>query len=82
VSDALVPATVLTVVGINELDRIHTKQAPVMKPVIAGFVLGLFLYGMQALDPHLASLFAGLLVVGTLLLKGQSVFALAKGAIS
>lgn len=81
-AEALVPATVLIVVGVNELDRIHNKQGPTVKPVIAGFILGLGLYGIEALDPHLASLFAALLIIGTLLLKGSSVFNLAKGVVA
>lgn len=81
-ANALVPATVLIVVGVNELDRIHSHEAPTMKPVIAGFILGLGLYGIQGMDSHLASLFATLLIIGTLLLKGGSVFTLAKGAVS
>lgn len=71
----LVPATVLTVVGINEADRVANHQPPVMKPIIAGFILGIGLYSIEGMDEQLGKLFCILLIVGSLLVKGATLFA-------
>lgn len=75
-SSVMIPATVLVVVGATELDRLHKKELPTVKPVIAGFILGIGLYGIQGMDDRLARLFSILLITGTLLVKGPSIFSL------
>jgi len=71
---ALIPATAVVVVGLSEADRVISKGTPTMKPVIGGFVLGLFLYGIDAVNDDLARLFCILIIVAAILEHGVTVF--------
>lgn len=73
-SSLAVPAAVITVVGLSEADSVITHSKFIMKPVIGGFILGLFLYAIGELSPYLGTMFAVLVVVSALLTHGQSVF--------
>lgn len=70
----LVPATVVVAVGSTEASRIIHRGVPSMKPVIGGFLLGLGLFALDAIDHRLASLFCVLVIVGSLLVNGLPIF--------
>lgn len=79
-SSLIVPATVGIVVGITELDRIVVKkQGPTVKPLIAGFILGLGLYGISGLDAQLGQLFCILVILTALLENAKPLLAISKG---
>lgn len=67
-SQALVVAAV--VVGTTEAKQIKTGHAPAFKPVLGGFMLGLFLIALGAANDHIANLFGVLIVVSAILLNG------------
>jgi len=69
-----VPTTALFVAGMAEADLILNKKPPIVKPIIGAFLLGIGLYGVQELNPRLASLFCVLLVINSLMFHGLSVF--------
>ena len=46
--------------------------APKMKPVIAGFFVGLFLFGMNAVSDEVTRAMCILIIVGTLILRGPA----------
>lgn len=45
-----------------------------MKPIIGGFVLGLFLFAFGGINEKLATQFCILLIVASLLINGMSLF--------
>ena len=67
-SQALVVAAV--VVGTTEAKSIKSGHAPAFKPVLGGFMLGLFLIALSAANDHIANLFGVLIVVSAILLNG------------
>lgn len=72
--NVLVPVTVMTVVGANELSQLVDKKPPTMRPIIAGFIVGIGLYALVAVDTRLGNLFCGLVITGTLVDKGPKLF--------
>ena len=70
-SNSLVVSTVLVASGSAEAKRVLvSKQPPTMKPIIGGFILGLGLFGVAALDEHLGATFCALVIVASLLTNG------------
>lgn len=78
-SSYAVPAAVLVVVGFSEASLVLNGKPPTIKPVIGGFLLGIGLYAITALDDRLGSLFAGLVVLSALIAHGESVFTAVTG---
>lgn len=74
----LVMTTAVVAAGSTEAARLAKKQAPTMKPVIGGFLLGLFLFALGMMSDRLATMFCILIIIGSLLINGVSLFALAK----
>lgn len=72
-SDLTVPSVVLVTVGTTEAARIAKGNGPTMKPIIAGFILGICLYGIYAIDDYLGHTFAILIVVTAILANGMTV---------
>lgn len=81
--------TVVIAVGSAEAKRVvdskwntdnpHAKPrelTPVMTPVLGGFVLGIFLFAFGMVNEYLANLFCILIIVGSLLINGMSIFEL------
>ena len=66
--------TVGVVVGSAEAKRISSGQAPNFKPLIGGFMLGLFLLGLNEINTRIADLFAILIVVSAILVNGIPIF--------
>jgi len=60
-----IPAAVVVSVGLSEADRVIHKEPFSIKPVIGGFVLGIFLFAISELDAHLGSIFAALIVLNS-----------------
>lgn len=58
------------VVASAEAKRITHGEAPNMKPIIGGFMLGLFLLGLGSANNMLADRFALLIVISALLVNG------------
>lgn len=69
-----VPAAVAVTVGFTEADQLFSGKGFTMKPVIGGFLLGLFLYGISELDSGLGAIFATLVVVNAIIRHGGTVF--------
>lgn len=67
-SQALIVSAV--VVGSTEANRITHKQAPTIRPLLGGFMLGLFLIALGAANDHLANLFGILIVISAILVNG------------
>ncbi len=67
-SSALVVAAV--VVGTTEAKSIKAGHAPAFKPLLGGFMLGIFLIALAAANDHLANLFGVLIVISAILLNG------------
>jgi len=72
-SSLAIPAAVVVTVGLAETDKVIHKQGMTIRPVIGGFILGLFLYAISSVDAQLGSLFA-LLVVLNSAIEHASVF--------
>jgi hypothetical protein len=62
--------TVGVVVGSTEAKRITHGQMFTMKPVLGGFMVGIFLLILGNANDHLANLVALLIVVGAVLTNG------------
>lgn len=76
--NALAITTAAVAVISTEAARIANKKPPVMKPVVAGFVLGIFLFGFGLASEHLATLFCYLIIVSALLINGVALFSIVK----
>lgn len=74
----LAMVTCVITVGATEAALIKKHKTPSIRPVIGGFVLGLFLFAFGIMNEELATLFCYLIIVGALLINGASLFALAK----
>lgn len=66
--------TVLVAVGSTEANRITSGQPMEMQPVIGGFILGLFLFTLLAVNNDLGTKFCYLVIVGALLINGAGLF--------
>lgn len=76
-NSSLIPVTVLVTVGLNEIDQSiagKSGAATYVKPIVAGFALGIGLYAVDALSPELGTTFCILLVTTSVVLKGTPVF--------
>lgn len=62
--------TVLVVVGGTEAARITQGKPLVLKPVVSGFLLGLFLFTFGILSETLATKVCYLIIVASLLVNG------------
>ena len=67
-AQALIVAAV--VVGSSEANKITNKQAPTFKPILGGFMLGIFLIALSGINDHIANLFGVLIVISSILLNG------------
>lgn len=70
----LVMLTVLFAVGGAEAKRLVTKQPLSVRPVIGGFLLGVFLFIFGMINENLATKFAYLAIVAALLTNGVPTF--------
>ena len=70
----LVLLTVIVAVGSTEAKNLMTKQTLTMKPVIGGFLLGVFLFIFGMLNESLGTKFAQLTIVAALLANGVPTF--------
>lgn len=66
-----VPAAVAVTIGFTETDQLMHGHGFTMRPIIGGFILGLFLFGINELDAGLGSLFAVLIVVNAIIQHGS-----------
>lgn len=76
----IAPVAVLVAVGSTEVAEIRSKGAPTFKPVIAGFILGIGLYALEAVNADLGRMFGILVIVGSLLINGAEFFGAATNA--
>jgi hypothetical protein len=79
VASFAIPATVLVTVGLSEADNVLSGKPATMRPVIAGFILGIALYGISELDTRLGMLFGALIMINAVLEHGVSVFGYING---
>ena len=71
-----VMATIGVIVASTESKKLIEKKSLTMRPVIAGFLLGIFLFPLDSARPDLAKQFQVLLVVGALLVNGSDLLQL------
>lgn len=69
-SSGLVAIAVGTAVISTEVAQVVKGGHPTMKPVIGGFLLGVFLLGMAAINSSLGDAFAILVIIAALLTNG------------
>ena len=70
-SASSVVATVGIIVASTESKNLIEKKSLTMKPLIAGFLLGLLLFPLDSANPELSQKFQVLLIVGALLVNGS-----------
>lgn len=71
--------TVLVVVGGTEAKSLIKGQPPTLKPVVSGFLLGLFLFTFGLLSESLATKVCYLIVAASLLVNGLPLIQAASG---
>ena len=71
--------TVLVVVGGTEAKAILNGKSLPLKPVVSGFLLGLFLFTFGLLNENLATKICYLIVAASLLVNGLPLLAAASG---
>lgn len=64
----------ITAMGCTEIARATTKEAPTIKPILGGFLLGAFLLIIDAIDDSLGTAFSVLVIIAALLVNGVKVF--------
>lgn len=69
-----VPAAVMVTVGFTEADSLASGKGLRMRPVIGGFILGIFLYAIMEIDSGLGSIFAILVSLNAVIEHGNTVF--------
>lgn len=69
-SSGLVAIAVGTAVVSTEIAQVIKGGRPTAKPIIGGFLLGVFLLGMAAIDSGLGDAFAILVIIAALLTNG------------
>lgn len=77
-AQSLAMTTVLIAVGSTEAALISKKKAPTMKPVIGGFILGVFLMALAAVNNDVTAKFCYLIILGSLLVNGAAALKIAK----
>jgi len=73
-SSFAIPAAVVTTVGFAEADQLFHKKGFTMKPIIGGFILGVFLFAIAEVDNSLGVLFAALVALNAVIQHGSTVF--------
>ena len=68
--------TVGVVVATTEAAAIISRRSLSMRPVIGGFVLGLFLFTIDGLAPAISNDVMALIIVSAILLNGSSLITL------
>lgn len=76
-SAGLIYTTVLVAVASTEVKAVTEGKGPTFKPVIAGFILGSFLFLMDMVAPQVATAFCVLIIIVSLLTNGLALFGLA-----
>ena len=71
--------TVLVVVGGTEASAVITGKPPTLKPVVSGFLLGLFLFTFGLLSESLATKICYLIIAASLLVNGLPLIQAASG---
>lgn len=66
----LVILTVFLTVGSGEVKNVVTGKGFQIHPVLAGFVLGLFLFVFQALDTNVGNKLCYLVMIAALIING------------
>lgn len=69
----LIIISVGTAVAIGETKSYRTNKSLAMKPVVGGFVAGIFLFALDAVSPTIAKAFAVLVIVGALVVNWNSI---------
>lgn len=72
--NGLTIATVVIAVGTTEAKSVIGGKGFDLKPVIGGFILGIFLFGLGSVNAKLASNFCILIIITALLVNGIQVF--------
>ena len=72
--NSLAFTTAIVAVGSTELRHIHNGGKVVAHPVIAGFLLGLFLFAIGAASENIGSKLCVLLIITSLLVNGMAIF--------
>jgi len=65
--------TVLIVTGLGEAKNLLVDKKFTIKPVIGGFILGIFLFALESLNEELADRLDTLIIIAALLLNGGAV---------
>lgn len=63
--------TVFIVVGTTEASRLASKKGLSIKPVIGGFLLGIFLFAFGMMNADLTAKFCYLIILSALLVNGS-----------
>lgn len=71
--DTLTIVTVLVAVSAGELRSYKANGKPAMRPVIAGFLLGILLYILGEISPALAKPFAVLVILSVTVVNGSAI---------
>lgn len=74
--NGLTIATVLVAVGTTETKTVIGGKGFQLRPVIGGFILGIFLFGLGSVNASLAKNFCILIIVTAILINGAQVFKL------
>jgi len=74
--------TIAVVVGSTESKNLIERKTLTMRPVLAGFILGFFLFPLDSAEPELSKQLQVLLIVGSLLVNGQDLINLSSKIIS
>jgi len=64
-------ATIGVIVASTESKNLIEKKSLTMRPLIAGFLLGIFLFPLDSANPDLSRKFQTLLIVSALLINGS-----------
>ena len=81
-SSSGVMGTVAIIVVSTESKSLIEKKSLTMRPVIAGFFLGLLLFPLDSANPDLSRKFQALLIVSAILLNGKDLLKLVNKTIN
>lgn len=70
----IVVLTAFLLVGSGEAKAVVTGKTPTLHPVLAGFIVGLFLQIFFSVNAPLATKFCYLIIAGALLYNGAAIF--------
>lgn len=71
--DTLTITTVIIAVVSGEIRSFTSKKGFDMRPVIAGFLLGIFLYLIGEVSPALSKAFSVLIIITALVVNGDGI---------